>query len=366
MAQKTNKNQDVKALVGKPNHLQKPNALKLDDSQPFDFSAALDDDETVLDEQSQAELLSGKDEIYLPLGRNNENILFERWVIPPNEIKTKTRPHKENARKLQFFSALDRKIAKEMIDSEGINLYPALGQLARDNIVDLIDGLRRSIGCEEGHYPFQVYVTKEEIVPQRAHALSVNANKHVSNGLLEKRYSIQKDAQQVQMRRQAESLPPLSDNKLIATLGLSKPIYSTAMKTFDVPDDVFILFPSPSTLGRNTLNKIHQYVIRSQLGDKELKTVYDKVKAFVSSTDFNLDSNDANARAMKVFEAEAKKLVIKNQNIPEPQTYELKDGIGKVERKSNGSIAITLNALSESSIEETIAQLKAMLQDDAE
>ncbi|EHD1698841.1 hypothetical protein M2G93_18975 [Vibrio vulnificus] len=365
MARKTNPNSDASAFVTPQKRLLKPTALVLDDSEPFDFDKAIDAEPE--NEAMTSELLSGKKEIHLPLGRNKEPIPFELWVLQPDEIESQTIPHPENARKMEFFSKLDRQIAKEMIASEGINLYPAVGQLNHEtNLVELMDGLRRSVGCLEGGFPFQVYVTKHEIVPQRAHALSVNANKHVTNGLLDRRYLFKKDGAQIQLRRSNDGFPPLSDNKLIEALNVSKPIYSAAMKSFDVPDTVFQLFPSPSTLGRPTLNKLYKYVLQSNLSDKQLSSVYEKVRNFVAETNFTLDSNDANSRAMKVFETEVKKLLAATTPRSKDEKYELADNLGYVQRSGNGGVSIQLTSLSKTGIDAVLAQLKAMLEDESE
>lgn len=369
MAKKTHTQEDASAFVQTKQQANekevKPNQIELDGN---DFS--LDDflSEDISEEQkeeAERAILSGDETIELPLGRNNALIKFVLHIFEAHEIGTKTKPHDENIRNSKFFTELDRRVAKQMIAESGCNLYPALGVLNQETgITELYDGFRRSVGCEEFGVPLKAYVTTEPIAPQKAHKLSRNANDHVSNGLLDLREAYRDQYDHIVLQRKAENKPELSQNDVIKEMELPKATFIVAKQSFDVPDSIYMLFPSPTTLGRESLKAIRKEIVGRNLSDSQIETVIEKMGSYVKDHLGSMTINTVaeNNKALKAFKEVVQQ--VKPATVePIGNRFELPSKMGKVSLNAKGEVSISLKSLTQESLEALQSQLKAMLED---
>ncbi|MDN3661164.1 hypothetical protein [Vibrio agarivorans] len=392
MAKRTIQLTATDAMVGHNPHTEKTKSTALDlPDDGFDLDSELGEEDfsqTITAEDVDPETLKeGKNEIALPLGRNGADVVFKLVRIPADELAKRVTIHPDNARVKEYFTELDRLEAKKMISEEGINVYPALGTFNKqNNLIELVDGFRRSQGCEAGGYDFQVYVSYDSINPKRASSLSRNANLHVGNGLLEKRHALKREIDSKHRHHElasqragnVDNTKKLSQSAIIKQLGIPRADYYAAIQSFEVSEKVWKLFPSPATLGRPSINTVIDYfricdesqLTESKKGkllnEEQRATVITTVSQFVAQSNFAVNEiapKDANTATIKFFSKTCSQLLKESNPKVSDNVNTLPDNLGKVTTKENGALTIELQTLSSESMSALMAQLQAMIED---
>lgn len=314
-----------------------------------------------------SQISSGAPSIQLPLGVDFQLITFTLHEFSYEDIESKTTIHACNARQLEFFSEFDKLKAVEMLkltdeqDNEiHVNTTPALACRypdREDSRAHVFDGLRRRFGCLGAKCSYKVYITDEPMTDFHAKLASSKNNDTLGNGFLDRRADVLQQIDDINKQRANDEQEPLSERQLSELLNINRNLIKSYRDSVVVPNSLFSAFPSPTSLGRPTVNRIVKlFNDGGALVSKESQDeAIEALNVYVSSMDTSISSDKANSEALKVLNLHCLKIKPKSPLSP-PKAF----SHGSIVVSDNGNVRIDMDEVSEESIEALISQLRAL------
>ncbi|CCO44178.1 hypothetical protein VIBNISOn1_1050004 [Vibrio nigripulchritudo SOn1] len=319
----------------------------------------------------EQEIESGASQIFLPLGREFRMIPFELYEISPDEIETRTRLHKANIRLSKYFSKFDIQKCKEMLklsdpNSEQKDIYanttPALGTVADDGVLDIFDGMRRRYGAM-GTCPLKVYATKEPLTHFHAQLASDKNNDHLVNGFLDRRKIILDRMNAINSKREVNGEESLSDVAMARELNINRSLLQSYYKSQLIPDELLIAFPSPTSLGRPTINKLTSLFEENGVlydNDELLAKCVSSVEEMVAKLDTSMSSDAANKAAMNTVSTIISEYLLAI-NGPKPSSAKTDFEHGSITVNPSGSLSVSMDMLTAEAVASLISELNKLL-----
>jgi ParB family chromosome partitioning protein len=172
---------------------------------------------------------------------------FELVSILPEQIATKTRVFKHNAREQAFLNEHALADILTTLKTQG-QQYPAVGRWSDNDTIEVLDGSRRRMACLLAEKPFLIYVAKD-IQENQAKFLSDVANAHKPLSLFERGK---------EMQFLLDNKTVLDQKELAKYCQCSEALVSGALKAASLPLALLTAYPSVGELGRPTIVKLHR------------------------------------------------------------------------------------------------------------
>lgn len=337
-----------------------------------DYKAWFDNLDKATRDQFDVQIHSNAQEITLPLGENFEAIKFHLVIIPWQEIESRTRIHKANARLEKYFKEFDKLKAQEMLrffdpmtqTETYANTTPVLASTSKDSMINVFDGLRRRFGCIKAQCDLKAYVTDQELTHFHASLASRKNNDHVVNGFLDRRSACLKERDRIIVQREEKGQEPLSKNKMALELNMNKSDYFLFDDSVNLPDSIFMAFPSPTTIGRNVVRKLVKAIVKDGTDKAIVDKGIESMRAAEENIDEQMSSEMANSHCLAVFlKSIENSRASSGSGSSKPEPYVLPNGAGTVTISEKGVAKCKLDALTTENVEHLYTQLKALVED---